>query len=164
MISDMHTEAASDAAFDPGDYVLTTDRERVDFDYVHAYLSRESYWATRITKARLRRAIRHSLCFSIFFQDRQVAFARVVTDYAGFAYLCDVFVDPPHRGRGIGKWLVRSIVEHSELAELRRWILGTRDAHGLYAQNGFTPLRAPEIFMERFDPDAYAREAERDSC
>jgi GNAT superfamily N-acetyltransferase len=142
----------------PTGYALSTDSERIDFEYVHAFLSRESYWAKSITKARLRRAIQHSHCFSVFHDGKQVAFARVITDYGVFAYLCDVFVDPGHRGHGVGKWLVRSIVEHPELGQLRRWILGTRDAHGLYAKNGFTPLKNPEIFMEKFDPEVYARE------
>jgi len=142
----------------PTGYVLSTDSARVDFEYVHSFLSKESYWAKSITKQRLRRGIENSLCFSAFYEGKQVAFARVVTDYAVFAYLCDVFVDPAHRDRGVGKWLVRSIVSHPELQELRRWVLGTRDAHGLYAQNGFTSLKSPDIFMEKFDPEVYARE------
>src|SRR6476659_9713640 len=103
-----HTEAPRVAAAPPG-YSLSTDATRIAFDFVPAFLRRESYWAKSITKRRLRLAIQHSLCFSVFFEQRQVAFARVITDYAVFAYLCDVFVDPSQRGRGVGKWLMQSI-------------------------------------------------------
>lgn len=140
----------------PG-YSLSTDSAHIDFAYVHGFLSQKSYWAQSITKQRLQRAIGNSLCFSAFHEGKQVAFARVITDFAVFAYLCDVFVDPGHRGKGVGKWLMRSIMAYPEL-EVRRWILGTRDAHGLYAKSGFTALKKPDIFMEKFDPEIYARE------
>lgn len=136
----------------PEGYTLTTDKQRIDFAYVHAFLARESYWANGISEERVRRSIEHSLCFAVLFEDKQVGFARVITDYATFAYLSDVFIDAEHRGRRVGRWLVHSILRHPELGGLRRWLLRTADAHGLYARSGFGPLATPELFMERVDP------------
>ena len=106
----------------------------------------------------MRRSIEHSLCFGVYEGGAQVGFARVVSDRATFAYLCDVFVIESRRGRGLGKLLLETIVAHPELQGLRRWLLATRDAHGLYRRFGFTELACPEIFMERHDPDVYARQ------
>lgn len=134
---------------------IVTDRERMDVDLIHRYLSEESYWAKGIPRELVERSIAHSLCFGAFDGEAQVAFARVVTDYATFGYLADVFVLQSHQGRGIGKRLMRAVREHPELQALRRWHLVTRDAHGLYAQFGFTPLDAPERHMAFTRPDAY---------
>jgi len=140
-----------------GRYVISTDPSRLDLDLVHGVLS-TSYWSPGIPKEVVRRAIAGSLAFGVYaIGGRQVGFARVVTDKATFAYLADVFIVEAERGRGLSKWLMGVIVEHADLHDLRRWLLATRDAHGLYAQFGFTPLRAPERFMERHDPDVYAR-------
>jgi N-acetylglutamate synthase-like GNAT family acetyltransferase len=130
--------------------------DRVDLDVIHRYLSEESYWAKGIPRALVERAIANSLCFGAFDGEAQVGFARVVTDYATFGYVADVFVLPAHRGRGIAKALMRVVREHPELQSLRRWHLITRDAHGLYAQFGFAPLEAPQRHMGIAVPNAYA--------
>lgn len=103
----------------------------------------------------VQRSLENSLCFALLDGERQVGFARVISDYATIAYLGDVFVLPEYRRRGLGKWLIECVVGHPSLQGLRRWMLGTRDAHGLYEQFGFTPLKRPETFMERHDPDVY---------
>ena len=135
-------------------YFISTDPARLDVEAVHAYLTR-SYWAGGIPRETVVRALRGSLCFGLFHGTEQVGFARVVTDRATFAYLCDVYVLEGHRGRGLGKWLMGAVMAHPELAGLRRFLLATRDAHGLYAQRGFTPLARPETFMEIVRPDVY---------
>jgi GNAT superfamily N-acetyltransferase len=114
-----------------------------------------SYWANGIPADTVVRSLEHSLCFALLAGDRQVGFARVISDFATIAYLGDVFVLPEYRGRGLAKWLMECVLGHPDLQGLRRWILATRDAHGLYQQLGFTPLKKPETFMERHDPDAY---------
>ena len=126
---------------------ISTDRARMDVDAIHRYLSEESYWAKGIPRDRLERAIANSLCFGAFEGDAQVGFTRVITDYATFAYVADVFVLPSHRGRGISKQIMAAVMAHPGLQGLRRWMLVTRDAHGLYAQFGFAPLDAPERHM-----------------
>lgn len=132
-----------------GEYVITTDPTRLDIAMIHAYLSGSAYWAMGRPLEVVRRSIENSLSFGVYKGSAQIGFARVVTDYATFAYLADVFVLPEFRGRGIGKWLIGVIVDHPRLSGLRRWMLATKDAHGLYAQYGFTSLHAPERFMER---------------
>ena len=138
---------------------ISTDRDRMDAGLIHRYLSEESYWAAGIPRELVERSIANSLCFGAFDGEAQVAFARVVTDYATFGYLADVFVLPSHRGRGIGKELMRAVREHPDLQVLRRWHLVTRDAHGLYAQFGFAPLESPERHMGLTTPDAYGAPA-----
>ncbi|MGD0362944.1 MAG: GNAT family N-acetyltransferase [Bryobacteraceae bacterium] len=133
-----------------GEYTINTDPARLDIPMIHAYLSGSAYWAMGRPLEMVRRSIENSLPFGVYRDSRQIGFARVVTDYATFAWLADVFVLPEFRGQGIGKWLIGVVVEHPRLPGLRRWILATRDAHGLYAQHGFTPLDAPTRFMERF--------------
>ena len=139
---------------------ITTDRTRLDVAMIHRYLSGESYWAAGIPLDILERAIEHSLCFGAFDGGAQVGFARVITDYATFAYVADVFVVPSHRGRGVSKAIMAAISDHPALQQLRRWLLVTRDAHGLYAQYGFAPLAAPERHMERFVRNAYQATAD----
>ena len=136
------------------DYDISSDPARLDLEAIHAYLTR-SYWAEGIPEETVARAVAGSLCFGVFHGARQVGFARVVTDRATFAYLCDVYVLEEHRGRGLGKRLVGEVMAHPELAGLRRFVLATRDAHGLYAQAGFQPLARPEFFMEIVRPDVY---------
>ena len=131
-----------------GQYSISTGR--IDLDAVHAFLSR-SFWAEGIPKDLVARAAANSVCFSLFDGQSQVGFARVVTDRATFAYLCDVYVLESHRGRGLGKWLIETVMEHPDLQGLERWGLGTKDAHGLYEQFGFRRLRTPETKMERTD-------------
>jgi GNAT superfamily N-acetyltransferase len=129
-------------------YTISCDSEAVDVDAVHAFLT-TSYWAEGISRELVERAVRGSLNFSLFHDDSQVGFARVVTDRATFAYLCDVYVLEAHRGHGLGKWLIETLMAHPELQGLRRLSLVTHDAHSLYARVGFTPLRAPERHMEK---------------
>jgi GNAT superfamily N-acetyltransferase len=142
-------------------FTVTTDRARLDRDVIARFLA-SSYWAERIPRATVDKSIESSLCFGLLEADRQIGFARVVTDCATFAYLADVFVLAERRGLGLGKWLIECVMSHPELQGLRRWVLGTRDAHGLYRPFGFTSLKRPEIFMERHDPDVYRRGARED--
>lgn len=139
-----------------GDVLVSTDSARLDLDVVHGFLSGASYWAAGIPREIVVRSIRHSLCFGAYDGDQQVGFARIVSDYATFAYLADVFVLPSHRGRGIGKQLMTSITGHPALQGLRIWALYTRDAHGLYRQFGFKESRCPERLMERRMERPYA--------
>ena len=141
-----------------GDYAITTDAARMDVAAVHAYLSR-SYWANGVPLALVQRAIDHSLCFGLFHRDQQVGFARVITDRATFAYLADVYVLEAHRGQGLSKWLIGTVRAHADLQGLRRFMLSTRDAHGLYRQFGFKELTFPTRLMEVLDGEVYARMA-----
>ena len=135
-------------------YEISTDPARFDIDAIHAFLT-QSYWSPGIPRATVARAIANSLCFGVFWQGQQVGFARMVTDKTTFAYLCDVYVLEAHRGRGVSKQLMEYIMKHPDLQGLRRMMLATRDAHGLYAQFGFTPLSAPDRIMEVLKPNIY---------
>jgi len=136
-------------------YRVSTNPEHFDIDAIHAYLTR-SYWAEGISRDLVARAVAGSLGFGLFDgDDRQVGFARVITDRATFAYLSDVYVLEEHRGRGLSKWLVQVIQSHPELQGLRRFVLATQDAHGLYARFGFVPFAHPEFFMEIVKPNLY---------
>jgi GNAT superfamily N-acetyltransferase len=137
-----------------GTFTVTCDPAKMDRAVIAEFL-RSSYWAKGIPAATVERSLAHSLCFGLLEGNRQVGFARVISDYATIAYLGDVFVLPEYRGQGLSKWLMACITSHPELQGLRRWILATRDAHSLYEQFGFTPLKKPEIFMERHDPNVY---------
>ncbi|HKN01916.1 MAG TPA: GNAT family N-acetyltransferase [Candidatus Binataceae bacterium] len=141
------------------DYVISTDPARLDLGVIHGFL-RESYWAEGIPREIVARAVQNSLCFGVYFRDEQIAFARVVSDYATFAYIADVFVLAPWRGRSISKALMAEVVRHPDLQGLRRWLLGTKDAHGLYQRFGFTAPFFPERQMERADPGVYLRLAQ----
>ena len=129
-------------------FTISTDRARMDVDVIHHYLSQDSYWAKNIPREIVERSIQNALCFGIFTAERQVGFARVISEYASFAFLGDVFILPDYRGRGLSKWLVACIQSHPDLQGLRAWMLVTRDAQGLYAQFGFQPLANPEKFMQ----------------
>ena len=137
-----------------GEYTITTDLALLDMDAVYGYLSR-AYWCEEIPREMVERALRNSLCFSLFEGDEQIGFARVVTDYTTFAYLCDVFVLASHQGKGLGTWMMQCVMQHPELQGLRRWHLTTRDAHALYRKVGFVPLSKPERHMEVFTYDMY---------
>jgi len=139
-------------SWERGEYLITTDRSRLDVPLIHNFLSEESYWAVGRSVEVVRRTIDNSLCFGVYKENEQVAFARVVTDFATFAWLADVFVVPEHRGQGLAKWLMEVILAHPELQGFRRWVLATKDAQTLYAQFGFIPLHRPERWMERPDP------------
>ncbi|WP_105201607.1 GNAT family N-acetyltransferase [Pseudoalteromonas sp. T1lg10] len=137
-------------------YRISTNHEDLDFEVIYQFIS-QSYWAMGIPRATLRKAIDNSFCFGVFENGgKQVGFARLITDRATFAYLADVFVVEAHRGKGLSKWLVESIVSHPDVQGLRRMVLATRDAHGLYAQYGFKGIENPEILMQIWQPDIYS--------
>jgi len=133
---------------------ISTDRSRLDRDAIHEFL-RGSYWARGIPREVVDRSIDNSLCFGLYDGDRFVGFARVITDSATFAYLSDVFVLESHRGHGLGTWFMESVLSHPDLRNLRRWMLATADAHGLYRRVGFTALSKPERLMEKLLANAY---------
>jgi len=139
----------------PNEFEIDTDNNRLDLDLIHRFLSEESYWAGNRTFEQTKTAIENSICFGVYDGERQIAFARVVSDKATFAYIGDVFVIKEYRGRGVSKKLMAAIIAHPELQGLRRWVLATRDAHRLYEQFGFTELKHPDRWMERAAPDAY---------
>ena len=140
----------------PG-FRISSQPEEMDMAVIHGYLS-ESYWAKDIPLSTLQRALQNSLCFGVFTDSgEQVGFARMITDRATFAYLADVFILYAFQGKGLSKWLMQAITEHPDLQGLRRSVLATRDAHGLYRQFGYTPLNKPETFMECWRPDVYLK-------
>lgn len=143
-----------------GAFTISTDSARIDLAIVHNFLTR-SYWAEGIPREFVERSIRHSLPFGLYHGERQVGFARVISDRATFAYLADVFVVEEFRGQGLSKWLLETILAHPELQDLRRWLLATADAHGLYRQFGFADLPEPAKFLARGNPGLYQRLAER---
>lgn len=138
-------------------FSINTDQGKLDRDAVHEFLH-NSYWAKGIPRDAVDMSIDNALCFGLFQGDRQIGFARVITDYATFAYLSDVFIFESHRGRGLATWLMEVILAHPDLQGLRRWMLATNDAHGLYRKVGFRDLAHPERFMELVFPDLYERE------
>ncbi|MBS1552110.1 MAG: GNAT family N-acetyltransferase [Bacteroidetes bacterium] len=138
--------------FRKGDYLISTDRSKLDFKVIQEFLGR-SYWANKRKPEVTKRAIKNSLCFGVYFKKSQIGFARIVTDYATFAWLADVFILEEYRGRGLSKWLMEIIMNYSEVQNIRRWFLATKDAHGLYKKFGFTALNEPEKFMEMFRKD-----------
>jgi len=134
---------------------ISTDKSRLDVTFIHQFLSEESYWAGHIPLDLVRTSIENSLCFGAYDNGAQVGFARVVTDYATFAYVADVFVAASHRGAGVGQQIMAAIVGHPALQRLRRWHLVTRDAQRLYERFGFQPLRTPERHMEMVVTNPY---------
>jgi GNAT superfamily N-acetyltransferase len=134
-----------------GEYTISTDRSRLNLNLIHDYISNHSYWGTGRALEVVKRSIDNSLPFGVYKGDEQVGFARIVTDYATFAWVADVFVVPEHRGRGLSKWLMEIILAHPRLQGFRRWVLATKDAQGLYERFGFIPLHRPERWMERPD-------------
>ncbi len=136
-------------------YVISTDPARLTIGVIHQFLAEESYWAKGIPLTVVERAVAHSLCFGLYANRNQIGFARVITDYATYGYLNDVFVLGDHRGQGLGRWLLECVVAHPDLAGLRRFGLTTRDGQALYARFGWTALRYPERHMERLPADYY---------
>ncbi len=136
-------------------YLISTDKSKLNIEMIHQYLCNESYWAKGIPEATVRKSIEGSVCFAVYFHNEQVGFARVITDNATFAYLADVFILPEHRGKGLSKWMMQVISTHPGLQGLRRWMLATKDAHGLYAQFGFTVINNNGRFMELHNPNVY---------
>lgn len=139
-------------------YDVSLDPARLQFDVIHDFIA-QSYWAREMPRQTLARAVANSVCVGAYRGGEQVGFARVVTDRATFAYLADVFVLPDHGGRGLAKAMVQALHDHAELQGLRRWMLATSDAHGVYAALGWQPIAQPELFMQRHDPDVYRRGA-----
>jgi GNAT superfamily N-acetyltransferase len=131
---------------------ISTDQSRLDVTMIHAFLANQSYWVPGISRSSVEKSIKHSLCFGVYSEGLQIGFARVVTDFVRFAHLLDVFVLPQYRGHGIGKLLMENILSHPELRTIVRYTLGTQDAHGLYAQYGFTAPANPERQMELLRP------------
>lgn len=130
-------------------FTISTDPERLDIDTICDFLTR-AYWASTRPRERTERALKHSLVFGVYEGEKQIGVARVVSDYSIFAYLCDVFIHEDYRAHGLGKWLIQTIMEHPDLKEMRRWVLVTDDAHGLYKQYGFTSIEDPEHWMQNF--------------
>jgi len=138
-------------------YTISTDPARFDLDAIHAYLTR-SYWCTGIPRETVERAVRNSLGFGLYDgSGAQVGFARVITDSATFAYLCDVYILENHRGKGLSKWMMEVVLAHPSVQGLRRFLLATRDAHTLYEKFGFTPIAKPQNFMNIHRPDIYGK-------
>ena len=135
-------------------FTIITDTSKMDIDVIHGYLSR-SYWAQGIPRTIVEKSMEGSLCFAVLQDNRQVGFARVITDKATFGYLADVFILEEYRGKGLSKWLMEIILGHPELQNFRRFLLSTRDAHGLYRQFGFEDLVSPENWMQVYNPDRY---------
>ncbi len=140
-----------------GEYSISTDRNRLDIRVIHDFISNQSYWAQGRPLETVQRSLDNSLNFGLHANDRQIGFARVVTDYATFAWIADVFVLPEHRGQGLSKWLLEVILSHPDLQGFRRWVLATKDAQSLYAGFGFIALHRPERWMERPDPSMQER-------
>ena len=132
-----------------GDFLCTTDKSKLQVEVIHEFLSNRSYWAKGRTMDQVIRSIEHSSCFGVFKHDHQVGFARVISDFTIYAYLLDVFILEHDRGNGLGKFLMDCIMQYPELQNIKRWMLGTEDAHGLYQRYGFTALKKVENHMER---------------
>ncbi len=136
------------------DYELSSDKSLMDINAIHCYLSR-SYWSENVPYDIVKKAIENSLCFGVFYKKSQIGFARLITDSATFAYLADVYILEEHRGKGLSKKLMATIINHPQLQGLRRMVLATHDAHTLYEKFGFKQLTKPETFMELWQPDIY---------
>lgn len=132
-------------------FIISTDPERLDMDTVCDFL-RRAYWANTRPRNRTERAFQNSLVFGLYHGEKQIGLARVISDYSIFAYLCDVFIHEEYRALGLGKWLVQTVMEHPDLKDVRRWLLVTSDAHGLYQQFGFNSIQDPEHWMQNFRP------------
>jgi GNAT superfamily N-acetyltransferase len=158
-MSTQANQSAQERECRKGEFTVSTDPERLDLDVVYGFLT-ECYWAKGIPRDVVARSIKNSLCFGLYADGKQVGFARVISDYATYAYIGDVFVLDSFRGAGLGKWLMECIMRHPRLQGLRRWSLVTRDAHGLYAQLGFKPLKEPQNHMELHRPDVYQQAGE----
>ena len=136
-------------------YSISTDKKKLNIAFIHHYLSNLSYWAEQIPVETVKKAIRGSLCFGVYEEDKQIGFGRMITDKATFTYMADVFIDEKYRGRGLSKWLMETIMGYPDFQGFRSWQLATRDAQGLYAKFGFKPLDFPERIMRKNVPDIY---------
>lgn len=142
----------NDGAFLKKGFLISTDKTLLDINMVHHFLGQVSYWGKGISMQTVQTSIDNSLCFGVYHQQKQVGFARVITDQATFAYVCDVFILPENRKSGLSKWLLQTIRNDPKLQNLRRWVLATADAHGLYEQFGFSKIKNPERWLEIFQP------------
>ncbi|WP_443939347.1 GNAT family N-acetyltransferase [Pedobacter sp. MW01-1-1] len=138
------------------EFCISTDKEKLQIDVIHAFLSTQAYWSLNIPKETVQKAIQHSLCFGVYQHDTQIGFARIISDFSTIAYLGDVYILEAYRGKGLSKWLMKTIMEFPDLQGLRRWILLTGDAHGLYRQFGWTDLADSSKWMEIHDKNVYA--------
>lgn len=138
-----------------GPFHISTNPAKLQLNVIHKYLAQESYWAQNIPEAIVVKASQNSLNFGLYQNEEQIGYARVISDFATFAYLCDVFVLPEHQGQGLSKWMMQSVLAHPDLQGLRRMMLMTKDAHGLYAQFNFTPLADASKCMEMTKPGIY---------
>jgi len=143
-----------DREWQRGEYTISTNNDRLSIQLIHHFISNQSYWGQGRRIETVQRALENSLNFGLYKNNQQIGFARVVTDYCTFAWLADVFVIDEYRGQGLSKWLMEVIMSHPQLVGMRRWVLATRDAHGLYRQFGFVEMLQPERWMERFDENA----------
>jgi GNAT superfamily N-acetyltransferase len=138
-------------------YLISTDKDKLDVELIYNYLTNDSYWAKGISFDTVKKSIDNAVCFGLYENDKQIGFTRVVTDMATFGYIGDVFVLEQHRGKGLSKWMMECVLKHPQLQGFRRWILLTRDAQGLYKQFGFVQFHAPERCMELWDPEVYTK-------
>lgn len=136
-------------------FCISTDKARLDVEAIHEFLSTKAYWCLNIPKGKVQTAIDNSLCFGVYEREQQIGFARVITDYSAIAYLGDVYILEAYRGHGLSKWLIETIMAHPDLQGLRRWILLTKDAHGLYRQFGWTDIADPSKWMEVHNKNVY---------
>jgi N-acetylglutamate synthase-like GNAT family acetyltransferase len=146
------TTFMDDKPFIEKGFMISTDKKLLDIELIYSYLNNDSYWAQGIPRQKLENAIENSMCFGVYNHTTFAGFARIITDKATFAYLCDVFILSEFRKKDLSKWLMQTIVKHPDLQGLRRWSLATADAHGLYAQFGFSQISKPENWMEIFTP------------
>lgn len=145
-----------DISVSKGEFLITTDKNKLDVDFIHRFLSEKSYWAKNISIEKVKRSIEHSLTYGLFHSGKQIGFAKVITDFSSTAYVGDVFIIEEYRGKGLSKWLMEVIVSHPQMQTLRRWVLATADAHKLYEKTGFRPLAKPERWMEKYTDDSYS--------
>lgn len=131
-------------------FKINTDKTLLDLDYIYNFLTQESYWAKGLLRKSFETSINESICFGVYFKEKQIGFARVVSDKSTFAYLADVFIDNDFRSLGLSKWLVQTVVNHPNFKNIRRFLLATADAHQLYQKFGFEPLKKPDRFLEKF--------------
>nr|PZN49050.1 MAG: GNAT family N-acetyltransferase [Bacteroidota bacterium] len=144
-------------AVEKDQFLISTDRSKLDTDSIHEFLSTKAYWCLNIPKETVRKSIENSLCFGLYDGEKQVGFARVISDFATIAYLGDVYVLEEYRGHGLSKWLMETVMSHPQLQGLRRWILLTGDAHGLYRKFGWTDIADPSLWMELHNRNVYSR-------
>ena len=138
-----------------GDFRITTDKSKMDLSVIHNFLANQSYWSKNISIEKVKTALDNSLNFGLFYKDRQVGYSRVISDFSQIAYLGDVFILEEFRGQGHSKWLMEKVMTHPGLQGLRRWVLLTGDAHGLYKKYGWTSIANPDKWMEKHNPDIY---------